>query len=170
MTSKNGNDPIGDSVDKVLSLYAKLKTAAADSIKREPVAIWGETVYVQTLTADDRDEYEGWLARLRAQAQERGEEPSIRGIRAKCAVLSVVDEHGTHLFSDADREWLGQGDAATLDAIWTVADRLSALTTNAKADLGKDSPATPGAAGPSPSPTNSAKPGANSSVTSTPTS
>ena len=57
--------------------------------------------------------------------------------------MCVVDDQGNHIFSDADRDWLGASDSVALDRIFTVADRLSGLTGAARETAVKNSEATP---------------------------
>lgn len=152
MTSKNGkSDPIEASVNAIVTLYDRIKQS--EDIARETVEIpeWGCSVVVQTLTGNARDAYEEWASRQRREAEERGEEPSIAGIRAMCAIASVVDEKGNPVFTMADHDWLGKKSAAALDRIWVVADRLSGLTDRGRDDIRKNSLATAEPGGDSPS-------------------
>lgn len=147
-SSKNGSngsngatDPIGESVDKVLKLYDRFRQAAAESITREAVEIpeLGLTVYVQTLSGDDRDSYESWQSLEQMKANEEGREVNLRGARARVAVWCTVDEDGNKLFTDADREWLGRMHSGAINRIFTVADRLSGISGSSQADIRKNS-------------------------------
>jgi hypothetical protein len=157
MATKNGGngatDPVGDSVDKILKLYDRIKQAAAQGVKREDVTIpeWdGVTLTVRALSADDRDDYEQWIANERRRLIDdgAGDDVRVRGIRAKVAVMCVVDGHGNHVFTDADLDWLGASEANALDRIFVVADRLSGLTGGAREEARKNSGETPSSASP----------------------
>lgn len=85
---------------------------------------WGGTVRVRGLTGTERDAFEQSIARRKG----KNVELNLRNVRAKLVALSVVDEQGNRIFSEADVDALGQKSAAALDRIFRVAQRLSGLT------------------------------------------
>lgn len=152
MAGKNGSngahDPIGDSVEKVLKLYDLIKQA--EDIAREPVEVpeWGVTVWVRTLSGDDRDAFEHWVAVRRQEADGERDRFDARGFRAMVAIFSTTDEAGNRLFTTADADWLGQKSGEALDRIFTAADRLSGFSGSAKETARGNSDATPSAGSP----------------------
>jgi len=73
------------------------------------------------MTGAERDSFE-------RQALERSKKgTSLENIRARFAVLTLVDENGQRLFSDDDADALGQKSAKALDRILPVAQRLNGM-------------------------------------------
>lgn len=110
-------------MSKLLSRDAILKKA---TLPTEDVSVpeWGGTVRVQALTGAQRDAYEA------SMVEQRGKERKInmRNVRAKLVALSVVDEQGKRVFTDADVQALGDLNASALDRVFSVAQRLSGLS------------------------------------------
>lgn len=121
----------------------KAEILEAQDLPREEVQIpeWKGSVYVQTMTADAKDTFEGTLL--------EGGKATIAGIRAKLAVATVVDEAGNCLFGLADVEALGKKSGKALDRIFTVAQRLNAISDADLKEMEKNSSSGPGAASPS---------------------
>lgn len=101
----------------------------ADDLQRVlvPVPEWGGEVFVRTMTGSERDRFEEAVLKTSDD-----DTTSMEGARALLASMTVVDEHGRQLFSEADIRLLGQKNAKALNRIMNVAQRLSGLT---KADL-----------------------------------
>jgi hypothetical protein len=97
----------------------------AEDSQQEYVEIpeWHGGVYVRSLTAEERDAYEGSLVEVRGKKVELRKENA----RAKLVALTVVDAAGARLFTEADVERLGKKNGAALDRIYKVAQRLSAM-------------------------------------------
>jgi hypothetical protein len=95
---------------------------------------WGGSVLVRGMTGSERDAFEGSIVEL------KGNKSSVdmRNIRAKLVALTVVDEAGERLFSQADVELLGGKSAAALQRIFEVAQRLSGLTQADVEELAKN--------------------------------
>ena len=121
-----------------------------DDLKREelPIPEWGGSVFVRTLTASERDQFED-----RVLADKK---TTKRDIRALLAVASVCDEQGKPLFTPADVPQLGRKSAAALDRIFDVAMRLSRIGKQDVEELEKNSSGTPSESSPSDSPFGSA--------------
>ena len=60
--------------------------------------------------------------------------------------LTICDQEGERLFTDADVEALGEKSSTALNRVWDVARRLSALTVKDEQALLKNSKADPAAA------------------------
>ena len=114
----------------VLTKDAILK---AEDLERKLVTVkeWGGDVYVRSMTAAERDD---WEAGLMASKTEDAKS-NLRNLRARLTVICVVDEAGNRLFSDADAEALGQKSARAVDRIFSAAARLNALSSRDVEDL-----------------------------------
>lgn len=129
-----------------------LATVPRLRLERVDIPEWGGTVLVRELSGDERDRFEATLLDM-----EDGK-PQLRlvGARAMLAVLSVVDEDGKRVFSDADIPQVRELSGAALSRIFEVASRLSGLTRDSMDDLLGNSPGGPSAASGSSSPSPSA--------------
>jgi hypothetical protein len=100
---------------------------AARDLKMEPVAVpeWPDvgTVYVRAMSGRTKDAYEQWC--LDCKNNHGGRVQNARGM---LAALTVCDQDGVLVFTDADAESLGQKSAAPLDRILDVAMRLNGMT------------------------------------------
>lgn len=130
---------------------------AIDDGEREEVTIpaWGGSVWVRTLSADEKDYWERGLdAGSDASTEEKLSKRYDR-LRARTAVLSCCDAQGAPLFVMQDMEWLGRKSAKALDKIWDVFVRLNAIGKEEVEALTKNSvpiePALSGSISPSPS-------------------
>lgn len=110
----------------------------ADDLKRETVEVpeWGGQVIVRCLTGTERDEFEAALIEFKGKSYN----VRLANARARLTALSVVDESGQRLFSEADVIALGQKSAAALDRVFDVAQRLSGLKPKDMEELLKNSP------------------------------
>jgi hypothetical protein len=94
-------------------------------------------VYVRTMTGAERDAFEAENIVKAGDSYERNH----KNVRARLAMLSVVDEAGKKLFTSEDVPWLTGKSALVLDRIWDVASRLSGLSKQAAEDAAKNSSA-----------------------------
>ena len=103
--------------DQILSI-ADLKTELVEMPE------WGGSVYVRGMNGAERDKFEGSLV------EQRGKERKVNtaNIRAKLASLTICDESGKRLFSEADVQAISQKSASALQRIFEVAQRLSGIT------------------------------------------
>ena len=114
----------------MLSRDAILQT---DDLPRVLVQVpeWGGDVYVSTLTGTQRDSFE-------ASMQGKKGKVNLQNVRARFAVLTIVDDKGTRLFSDADVKALGEKSASALDRVFAVAQRLNGFSSEDAEDLAKN--------------------------------
>jgi len=107
------------------AVLSREQILGAEDSQREYVEIpeWRGGVYVRSLTAEERDAYEGSLVEVRGKKVELRKENA----RAKLVALTVVDAAGARLFTEADVERLGRKNGAAVDRIYRVAQRLSAM-------------------------------------------
>ena len=111
----------------MLSRDAILQT---DDLPRELVQVpeWGGDVYVSTLNGTQRDAFEQSM-------QGKKNKLNLDNVRARFAVLTLVDDKGVRLFTDADAKALGEKSAAALDRVFAVAQRLNGFSSQDAEDL-----------------------------------
>lgn len=120
---------------------------AASDLERREVFIpeWGVTLYVRTLTGLERDEFEASLLRGKGPYAHT----DLRGMRARLAIATCVDENGVPVFTVEDAEALGRKSARALSRIFDVAAELNGLSKDDVEDMVGNS--APGPSGDSPS-------------------
>lgn len=97
--------------------------------KAVPLPEWGlGELYVATLSAADRDDYERWAF---------GDERS--NYRAKLVCRALVDEHGQRVFTDEDATALGHKSAAVVSRLFDAAVKLNGLLQSDVEELAKNS-------------------------------
>lgn len=98
----------------------------AKDIRTEEVKVpeWGGSVLVRGLTGAERDRFEESVIEQRGKVTK----VKLKDARARLVALSVVDEEGKRLFSDADVAVLTEKSAAALDRVYAVAARLSGIS------------------------------------------
>lgn len=85
---------------------------------------WGGSVLVRGLNGEERDKYEtGMISMTGASVELR-----MQNARARLVQLGCVDEQGNRLFTDEDVQALGKKNAAALDRVYAVIQRLSGLS------------------------------------------
>ena len=115
------------------------KIFAADDIAEETVEVpeWGVTVLVKSLTAKAR-------ASMISEAMQNNGVFNFENVLPDMVILCTYDpESGERVFADTDRDALMTKAAAPIENIASVAMRLSGMTEEATATLGKESPSTP---------------------------
>ena len=85
---------------------------------------WGGSVRIKAMTGKERDAWETALFQIDGKDVKMNKE----NLRAKLVALTVVDEAGQRLFTEADVEALGSKSAAALDRIYQASQKLSGLT------------------------------------------
>ena len=98
---------------------------SASDLKIEEVQVpeWGGSVFVQSLNGKARDKFESTRFKLKGDKVEMIHDNT----RAVLVSLCACDEAGTLLFSEGDVAALGSKNAAALDRVFEVAQRLSGL-------------------------------------------
>lgn len=112
------------------------KTAilAAGDIKLDKVTVpeWGGDVYLRTISGIDRDQFE-----------EGYSEQKMKNFRARFLVLTLCDEKGDRLFTDAEVAELAKKSSLVLNRLFEKAWGFNAFTNEAVDDLGNDSTVAP---------------------------
>lgn len=112
-----------------MGLRDKIREIQDIQIVEVPVPEWGETLRVRGLTGAERDQFEGALMKVSSNGGRTASmQISTGNVRALLVSLSVIDENGQRIFSDADVDWLGKKSATALDRIASKAMELSGLS------------------------------------------
>lgn len=114
-----------DEKAKPVTALTREAILGSDDLKTEAVEVedWGGTVYVHTLTGNERD---AWEERCTNQKKNR---INIRLLKAKLVIASCFDAAGKKLFVETDAEVLNDKSAKCIDQLFAVAQRLSGLST-----------------------------------------
>lgn len=107
-------------------ILTKDEILSAQDIKTEEVEVieWGGSVLVRGLTALERDRFEASVISQHGKSVK----VKMEGARAKLASLTIVDEDGKRIFSQADLAKLSGKSAGALNRVYNVAARLSGIT------------------------------------------
>ena len=130
-----------------MPLLTRDQILGVKDIKTETVEVpeWGGSVLVRSLGAVELDE----LEQMNQEAQGKDERVNLRGVRARLAMLSVVDESGRRVFTQADIEALNRKSGRAVNRIVTKAQELSGVTDKDVKDMAGNSEPGPGADSPS---------------------
>jgi hypothetical protein len=114
--------------------------AAVDLVAEEvEVPQWGGSVLVKPLTAKQR----GQLISSIVEQRKTGNILRLEDIQIRTCAMSIVDEAGKRLFSDADMRMLAGKSSAALQIVSDVAQRLSGLSDEQVEELQGNSEETP---------------------------
>jgi hypothetical protein len=116
----------------------KEQILAADDLSREAIDVpeWGGVVYVRVLTGAERDRFE-------SDTVGSGKKVNMANIRARLAVLCLVDGDGIRLFDDGDVIALGKKSASALSRVFNTAMRLNGMSQSDVEELAKNSGTAP---------------------------
>jgi hypothetical protein len=95
---------------------------------------WSVRLRVRSLTGTERDAFEASLLETRG----RSREVNLRNMRAKLVAQSVRKVDDSRVFSDAQVEALGRKNAAALQRVFRVAQRLSGLAEDEVEELTRE--------------------------------
>jgi hypothetical protein len=95
---------------------------------------WGYRLRVRSLTGTERDAFEASLLQTRG----RDREINLRDMRAKLVAQSVRKSDDSRVFSDAQVEALGRKNAAALQRVFRVAQKLSGLAEDEVEELTRE--------------------------------
>lgn len=98
---------------------------------------WGGSVYIKTLTARERDQFEDTIYRSKKKID-------ISNVRAHLASLVLIDAKGANLFTAADIKHLGKKSATAMDKVFSAACKLNGMTPKDIEELEKNSSIIPG--------------------------
>lgn len=96
---------------------------------------WGGRVRLRSITAKQRDAFEQSM--IVGEGVKR--RANLLNARAKLVALCLVDENGTRLYPDDKAYLLGERNAAGMDRVFSVCQRLSGLSQGDVDALAKNS-------------------------------
>lgn len=107
-------------------LLTRQEILSIRDIRTETVFVpeWGGAVKIRAMTGKERDAWETALFQIDGKDVKMNKE----NLRAKLVALTVVDEAGQRLFTEADVEALGSKSASALDRVYQASQKLSGLT------------------------------------------
>ena len=102
-----------------MALLSKDDILNANDLNFEDVEVpeWGGTVRVSTMSGQSRDKMEIAFSN----------KATMDNVRARIVSLSVVDEEGKLIFTEADILKLGRKSAKALDRVFMAAQRINAI-------------------------------------------
>lgn len=123
-----------------MAILSKSEILAAVDLPTETVDVpeWGGEVLVRGLTAAERDAFEQSVVTLNGSGKAASTKMNLSNIRAKLCSLTIVDEDGERLFSDAEVDVLGRKSAQALQRVFDAAQRLSGLSQSDVEELAKN--------------------------------
>lgn len=130
-----------------MALLTKQQIIEADDLETVEVEVpqWGGSVLVRALTGKQRGQFTSMLVEQRAG----GRTLRLQDVQVLLCGLSIVDEHGKRMFSDAEMSVLGGKSAAALQRVFEVAQRISGLSEEDVNELSGNSNETPSEDSPS---------------------
>jgi len=135
-----------------MAILNRYEILSAQDLKRETVEVeeGGGAVIVRAMRAKERDEYEAGIINRKIVAQGRRTQVEMEfnddyfvNLKARLIVRCIIDENGERLFTNDDADWLGTKNAAAVNKVAEVAQRLSGITQEDMESLGKASEPTP---------------------------
>lgn len=127
--------------NKGLSLRDRIKAAQDITSELVEVKEWGCTIEMRSPTSLEALALEEWCADRAPQDEDEAPQPGrYRGMKEHY-VMCCAYEPGTgkQLFSESDMDWLQDKNAAVIQRLYKIAQRLVGLTDEEAEDLGKDS-------------------------------
>lgn len=126
-----------------MPILTKQQILDADDLQVETVEVpeWGGEVFVRGLSGTERDAWEQSIIDMKQAAARRngaGLDYDFANFRAKLVARCIVDEDGQRLFGESEIGLLGRKSAAALDRVFTVAQRLSGLSSQDVEELTKN--------------------------------
>jgi hypothetical protein len=118
----------------------KDKILQAQDLTKEKVNVpeWGVELWVRCLTGTERDKFESDIVSGRGDNVKM----NFHNMRSKLLVMTLVDESGERIFADKDTDALGKKNAAVLDRLFAIAQKLSGLRKEDVDELAKNLKAT----------------------------
>jgi len=108
-----------------------LETNDFAEVKTIYVPEWDGDVMIRAMSASERDLYEQDLV----SGREKGR---IHNVRARLLASVMIDEEGKQIFTEDDIEALGRKSIIAVDRVFSVAQKMNALTNEDVEDLEKN--------------------------------
>jgi len=124
-----------------MPLTTKDSILSIDDMKIEEVfvPVWGDSVFVRTLTSFERDHFEATMI----------EDPDdnvinrLENFRARLCALGISDEKGDPVFTETDARKLGKKSSQAMGVITEAIQKLNGMTQEDQDNLVKNSETTP---------------------------
>lgn len=87
---------------------------------------WGGSVYVKTLSGEERDIVEASILEFSANGQPK--KMKTEKMRATLAVVGICDEKGNHVFDQKDIPALAKKSSAALDRVVAAIQKLAGMS------------------------------------------
>ncbi len=99
-----------------MSKLNKSQILGVDTLRTMEIEVpeWNGTIAVRELTGAKRDIYEGIMLR---SVNSAGNVTSLKGLRAKLIVMSVIDDEGNLMFTDKDLDAITSKSGYVIDRI-----------------------------------------------------
>lgn len=95
---------------------------------------WGGKVRIRCMTGTERDAYEASVYEYKDGTMKLNRED----LRSKLLARVLVDAQNERVFSDAEIKLLGRKNAKVIDRLFTIAQRINALSEDNVKDLEKN--------------------------------
>lgn len=117
-----------------MAVDLRKRLLGANDIKVEPIEIpaWGGTYYLRVISGKARESFE------EAYSQEK-----MKNFRLRFLVLTLCDQEGKPILSDADMDALGERSSVEINRVFDAAWKLNAFTQEAVDALGEGSRGAP---------------------------
>ena len=103
-------------------------------IREVDVPEWNGSVRMQTLSGKDRDSFEDII-----QKRKVGQLIDLKGLKVMLLSLTVIDETGGLMFSEADLVKLNEKSSKAINSLFEVATEMNGIGEEAVAELRKNS-------------------------------
>lgn len=113
-----------------MAVDLRKRLLGANDIKVQPIDIpaWGGTYYLRVISGKARESFED------SYSQEK-----MKNFRLRFLVLTLCDEDGKPILSDADMDALGERSSVEINRVFDAAWKLNAFTQEAVDALGEGS-------------------------------
>ena len=116
---------------KTFITAAQLTAVNDFEIEEVEVPEWGGWVYIRSLSARERDLFEGSIGAVAGKQ-------NLANLRARLVVLCLCDEDGNRILEDDQSEFLGAKNAQVINRLFEKARRLSGMTDKDVKELEKN--------------------------------
>ena len=114
-------------------VLGKMDVLRAKKLKRELVSVpeWGGYIWVQEMTAEERDRFDSWVVGRKTGDQ--------TGMRLRVVLHTAINEDGSMMFSELDIDDLKDKSGCAVVTISNAGLKLSGMSEEAKSEEVKNS-------------------------------
>lgn len=111
-----------------------------DDIVWKSVEAWGKTIWLRSLTGEEKDEFEASILVRKGKGRKARREADTHLLRAKLVVKAAVVAQGSYepVFKPEDYKGLAAKNGAVLEKVFDVASELAGLNTEDIEQEGND--------------------------------